>query len=73
MTSDERRQVQNRVAPGAGGTSTPIAGSKDGLGDLDPVMSEEAGRTSEWEPEGSEDRGQRSGIRTDAPGDRRSS
>jgi len=47
MSTDEQRPSGNRIAPQVGGTSTPIAGSKDGTGEKDPVMSEEAGQDVE--------------------------
>jgi hypothetical protein len=45
MDREDQDQGGDRVAPKVGGTSTPIAGSQDGTGEKDPVMSEEAGRS----------------------------
>jgi hypothetical protein len=49
MSREERKESRDRVAPAVGGTSTPIAGSRDGTGERDPVMSREAGRDSQQE------------------------
>jgi len=43
MSDQDQTQSGNATAPGAGGTSTPIAGSPQGTGQKDPVMAEEAG------------------------------
>jgi len=47
MSDQDTGQIPSRIAPQAGGTSTPIAGSKDGTGEKDPVVSEEAGQDIE--------------------------
>ena len=49
MSQDDQRPARNRVTPSVGGTGTPISGSEDGSGELDPVMSEIAGRTTDEE------------------------
>lgn len=42
MSDRDERKTGNATAPEARGTSTPIAGSKAGVGEKDPVMTEEA-------------------------------
>jgi hypothetical protein len=38
----DQNKTNNTTAPQVGGTSTPIAGSKSGVGEKDPVVTEEA-------------------------------
>jgi hypothetical protein len=40
--SDRQSEPEETGGPSVGGTDTPIAGSKDGLGEKDPVVSEVA-------------------------------
>lgn len=42
MSDHDREEHRDKTAPSVGGTGTPIAGSKDGVGEQDPVMHEEA-------------------------------